>query len=301
MAFSEALLVGTMQLDIFNDSRDVMLRNDVLSAIEARQASSARLALPRLAAEYPQDKAIPLLETLVRALEFPSCRFAESGAALAARNHLETSLQPATALLMAPAQARRWMAREWRLLAEAATGLAFTASAAPAHSAPCWLRAGDWAAAEAAVMTIPSWRRIPLPLSWMAEARLGRKGFEDALPLLAELAWLSPSGFADLSDRLEDPLLARLLREFAAEFENDADADPDLAWFPAWCLIAKPSLAPLLRQTEPGLGRNPERAARLMLDILALEQQGNHQLLLSERKKLRRLHSGLFARYMRTR
>ncbi len=290
-----------MQLDIFNDSRDVMLRNDVIAAIEARQAQSARLALSRLEKEYPQDRHLPPLEVLVRALESPAGRFAQADAALAARAHLETILGPAASVLMAPVQARRWIAQEWRILAQAAAGLAYDGAAEAAHAAPFWLHAGDWLAAESAVMDIPSWRRIPLPLAWMAQARLGQKGIEEALPLLAELAWLSPSGFADLTQGLKDPLLSRLLREFDAEFENDADADPDLAWFPAWCLLAKPGLAPLLRQTEPGQGRNPERAARLILDILALEQQGNHPAVLEHRKKLRRLHAGLFARYLRTR
>jgi hypothetical protein len=37
-----------MQLDIFADSRDVMLRNDVLDALHRRDAVSARQAWQRL-------------------------------------------------------------------------------------------------------------------------------------------------------------------------------------------------------------------------------------------------------------
>lgn len=46
-----------MQLDIFSDSRDVMLRNDVLSALQRYDAAGARRALQALANEYPDDVA----------------------------------------------------------------------------------------------------------------------------------------------------------------------------------------------------------------------------------------------------
>lgn len=159
-------------------------------------------------------------------------------------------------------------------------------------------------ATETVVNAINSWRRIPLPLAWMAEARLGWEGIEAAWPLLVELAWLDPSCFDGLARRLEEPMFRRLIRDFDANFDSDpnsnTDAD-DLAWFPAWCLIVEPGLAPLLRQTESGMGREPERAARMLLDILFLEKQGSHHQLLEQRKNLRRLHAGLFGCYMQTR
>ena len=46
-----------MQFDIFNDSRDVMLRNDVLSALQRYDAPGARRALQALVNEYPDDVA----------------------------------------------------------------------------------------------------------------------------------------------------------------------------------------------------------------------------------------------------
>jgi len=293
-----------MQLDIFYHSRDVMLRNDVLASIAARQVQSGRMALSKLESAYPQDNLLPTLTILVDTLEVLPCHFADPTAALAARERLETVIQPAVAQLLSPTQARLWIAHEWRILAEAAYGLAYDPVAPQAHAAPLLLRAGEWTAAETVVNAINSWRRIPLPLAWMAEARLGWEGIEASWPLLVELAWLDPACFEALVRRLEEPTLRRLLRDFDANFENDTDSGTDaddLAWFPAWCLIVVPGLAPLIRQAEPGMGRNPERAARLLLDILSLEKQGSHNHLLELRKKLRRLHASLFARYMQTR
>jgi hypothetical protein len=57
------------QLDIFADSRDVMLRNDVQEAVQRRVVASARTALERLAGEYPDDEALRAMTVLVDELE----------------------------------------------------------------------------------------------------------------------------------------------------------------------------------------------------------------------------------------
>ena len=54
------------QLDIFEDSRDVMLRNDVLQALQRLDAVAARQVL---AQEYPVDAALAPLAVLCDALE----------------------------------------------------------------------------------------------------------------------------------------------------------------------------------------------------------------------------------------
>ena len=54
-----------MQLDIFADSRDVMLRNDVLSALQRYDAGQTRQTLRRLSDEYPDDDSILHLSILV--------------------------------------------------------------------------------------------------------------------------------------------------------------------------------------------------------------------------------------------
>lgn len=50
------------QLDIFAHSHDVMLRNDVLSALERRDATRARTAWQAMAAALPDDPGQPALD-----------------------------------------------------------------------------------------------------------------------------------------------------------------------------------------------------------------------------------------------
>ncbi len=67
-----------MQLDLFADSRDVMLRNDVLDALQRRHAVDARQAWERLTREYPADDTVPVLAVLITALEdAPTARFVD--------------------------------------------------------------------------------------------------------------------------------------------------------------------------------------------------------------------------------
>ncbi|MDP2430723.1 MAG: hypothetical protein Q8O33_01685 [Pseudomonadota bacterium] len=295
-----------MQLDLFLHGREVILRNDTLAAIQERHVQNGRAALAKLAAEYPGDPFLGPLEILLHALEYPPHRCINAEAVLAAKARLETRIQPVAERLMPAPQAASWIAGEWEILAEAAAGLVFTPTAPLAYMAALYLKAGVSTAAEAAVLAIPSWRRSPQPLAWMAEARLAQFGMADAWPLLIELAWLDPAAFDTLARHRKEPILERLLHNFDADFENETGNEQDShihpsAWLPAWCLIVEPGLAPLLRLAQPGQGQNPERAARLLLDLLALEKQGTQPRMLEQRKALRGLHPGLFARYMRTR
>ncbi|MFP3656535.1 hypothetical protein SB777_37095, partial [Burkholderia sp. SIMBA_052] len=82
------------------------------------------------------------------------------------------------------------------------------------HAAPLFLLAARWAEASDAVSRVASWRRIPAPLCWMAEARYRLDGLDAAWPLLVELAWLSPSRFDQLSSRLGDACVNTLRRAF---------------------------------------------------------------------------------------
>ena len=290
-----------MQLDIFIDSRDVMLRNDVLDALHRRHPGDAREAWQRLAGEFPDDGSLPGLATLIEVLEEGvATPFTAHVTLAAACSRLNDEVEPVARRLLGDAAGRAWVVPWWRAVAQRAAGVPFRADVCDHHAAPVWLRAGDWEAARHAVERIVSWRRIPVPLAWMAEARYHADGLESVWPLLTELAWLSPGRFSALSQRLADVSLDALRSKFDANFEGSGQT-ADLAWFPAWVLTEKPGLAPLLREAQPSRQTAPERATRLLVQILSLERQGNQHDLVERRKALRDLHGGLYAAYMKTR
>ncbi|WP_421377203.1 hypothetical protein ACOCG7_06050 [Paraburkholderia sp. DD10] len=220
--------------------------------------------------------------------------------ALQARQSLSHEVQSAVARVFPGQSGATWLAPLWAELAGRAAALPFRADHADAHAAPLFLLAARWAEASDAVSRVASWRRIPAPLCWMAEARYRLDGLDAAWPLLVELAWLSPSRFDQLSSRLGDACVNTLRRAFDTSFDGAGDIG-DLAWFPAWVLTAKAGLAPLFKQAEPSRRNAPERATKVMLELLSLERQGRHHELLETRRELQALNAALYAAYMKTR
>jgi len=290
-----------MQLDLFAHSRDVMLRNDVLDALQRRHACDARQAWERLTGEYPADDTAPLLAVLISAIEnVPTARLVSHPALVEARRVLADEIAPAARRLLGEQAAGAWLVPCWRTLAQRAAALPFDADCSDHHAAPVWLQAGDWDAAKQAVERIASWRRIPALLAWMTEARYRADGLDLAWPLLTELAWLAPVRCVALISRLGDVSLDALRKQFDAQFIGTGELT-DFAWFPAWLLTVKPGLADRLREAQLSRHVDPERATSMLLQILSLERQGRHHDLIERRQALRDLHAGLYAAYMKTR
>ena len=305
---------ATPQLDLFADSRDVMLCNDAIEALWRRDAAGAVAAQHALAGFAPEHHALAALPVLIDAMVTNGrTPFDAHDELAAARRHLAQRVAPAAQALLA-GRAASWLAPLWARLAERAAGLAFRGTHADDHAAPLWLLAREPAAAIDAVQGIESWRRIPVPLGWMVQARHARDGLDAIWPMLVELAWLAPARWAQCCDVLADPLLGRLRRRFEAEYDDataDADADPGATsepdapdtqvWFPGWVLNHQPALLPTLRQAQPGQDTVPERVFRVMAELLGLERQGRHAELIEHRKRLRGLQPVLYSIYMRTR
>ena len=290
-----------MQLDIFEHSRDVMLRNDVVQALEQHDAGAARAACERLAQECPLDESLPALLVLTGAIEVGHRKaFRDHDALRQARHALQENIRPAALRTFGDKDAAAWLGRLWQDLAQRAELLTFNAECADEHAASLWLHAGNWKAAAGAVTTFESWRRIPAPLAWMAEARLHLFGLQATWPMLAELAWLSPRRMDDLARRSPDPLLPQLMRRFEADFEGAGDVS-DLAWFAAWVLTQRPELCEHLAAAQASQHGAPEQAMRLLIELLGLERQGRHHDIVTRRKALRDLHASLYAAYMKNR
>jgi hypothetical protein len=293
------------QLDIFEDSRDLMLHNDVLHALIRRDAETARVALRAFAGEFPDDPRLIPIGRLIDALNAAAvASFPTHADAEAAVGVLQGEVLPAAGSVWPVHDAAAWLAPLWAGLARRAAALPFDPAHVRVHAAALWLNAAAPAEAWAEVRTIESWRRKPQPLAWATEALWRSEGLDAAWPMIAELAWMAPQRLADLTRRIADPPMKRLMRAFDAEFDPGLDStDPtsDLAWFPAWVLSTKPALARAMSAAEPGQQSEPEQGFRLLLALLELERQGRHAELIERRKRLMTLHAGLYRAYMSSR
>ena len=290
-----------MQLDFFNDSHNVSLRNDVILALQRGDVSAAQHAWETLDKHHPQDDCLVGLLLLIVALaERTPAPFQSHAALRTKRLALIDKTTPAALHSLGHATAVPWLQQRWQELAERAAALPFRAGHDEDHAAPLWLQARQWQAAADAVARIESWRRIPAPLSWMLQARLQLQGLLPNWGLLAELAWLAPRRLETVVQHTGEPILQALVRKFEENFEGAGDAD-DLAWLPAWVLTERPALAPALTQAQASQHTPPEQAMRVMLELLDLERQGRQREVIDQRKTLRGLNGALYAAYMATR
>ena len=289
-----------MQLDIFEHSRDVMLKNDVVGALERRDATGARANRADLFREYPELLCLADLDQMIDALGKPIPRIQTHQELATARQWLADSVEPATFRVLGNSTGTEWVSHLWKDLATGAAALPFHPNTPHDHAAPIWLRIGDWASAASAVKTIESWRRKPIPLSWMLHANLALAGLQANLGMLAELAWISPRSLEEVASATTEPLIKQLVKKFEARF-NGFETTEDLVWFPAWMLTERPNLAASFALAQPSNHSPAEKAMRIMIALLGLERQGRHHDIVTERKHLKDVNEALFMAYMKSR
>jgi len=131
-----------MQLDIFADSRDTVLRNGVIDAFLRGDFRLARAAMASLAAEYPEDCLLPPAAVLLEVEKLPLPRETterQSLVLLIDRCDQEIVVAAATVLGQ---NATAWMRKQvWSQLANASAELPFDPDYPDAFVAPLWLRA----------------------------------------------------------------------------------------------------------------------------------------------------------------
>lgn len=289
-----------MQLDIFEHSRDIMLKNDVIGALERRDATGARSNRAALYREYPDSLCMQDLDQMIEALEKSRSRIQTHQDLSTARQWLADSVEPATLRVLGNRTGKVWLSSLWKDLATSAAALPFHPNTPFDHGAPIWLRMGDWAAAVAAVKTIESWRRKPVPLSWMLQANLELTGLQANLGMLAELAWISPKRLEEVVSTTTEPMLKQLIRKFETTFAG-YEIVSDLVWFPAWVLTERPNFSASFALAQPSNHSPAEKAMRIMIALLGLERRGRHHDTVTERKHLKAVNEELFLAYMKSR
>lgn len=287
------------QLDLFLDSRAVVLANEAVDRLLARDTRGAASALAALEREDPAYPAAGALSVLVQfACEWePPARQAFDIARAAGR--LEEHIAPAAALALRQ-RGREFVQRYYLELAAAAAQLPYDPDYPQAHPAFLLQRGGDFAASEQAALGMPGWEDTPDALSWLTVARHRLRGLGAARPTLFALCWMAPRSVAQLIAELGDEVLGRDWEAFGS-FDWSSTPEAELpAWFPGWYLVQHPAAAPDVEAA--GSCPSPAcTAARLMASTLDREREGSSKVLVGLRQRLRDLNSDLFALYMQRR
>ncbi|MDR3300443.1 MAG: hypothetical protein LBU43_10745 [Candidatus Accumulibacter sp.] len=284
-----------MQLDLFRDSRDTQLRNEAVDALRRRDGNALRQAIDGLRAEYPNDYSLADFDLITA--DLPADVHDASPARIAAwLTHIDAQLLPALCRLLGDDAAPRWLEPLFKSLAASAAARTFQREHALTYAGALFLRGNDLAAAHTAIERIPSWRRIPEPLSWMTEIAWRENSPAEYWPLSAELAWIAPSLLDSVLSRAAPDAVRHLYGAFTSGFESD-DESGSSAWFPAWLLVEHSELLEHFRPIDPHPSL-PARCAMLLVSLLTGERSGLSPIVVERRLKLRSLAPRLFARYM---
>ncbi len=287
-----------IQLDIFDDSVETMLLNDVVSTLSRLSFHEAERAITELSAKYPGNTEIFSAQTLMMLCGFPGV-ISSHEALNKAVAYVEEQFMPAADRLFGGA-AKQWLRRHvWHELALIVSDLPYSNTCPTAHSAAVWIRAEEWENAIQSTQSISGWRKLPAPLQWMVIAKIRTGALSEAWPFLMELAWMAPVTFAEAVRTVHEPVLLRLMDDFEASFEDSDDSQ--LSWFPALAITASPAVLERVREAEPAKVTTATRAFDCVRNLLILERQGRQSEITKERALLRSLNSALFVRYMRTR
>lgn len=220
-----------VQLDLFQDSRDQLLEDQVRTALTARRIDAAHAALTRLMSLDPRHPRLRRYLRLMQTVEdLPGLAPAEQ------LGELE-SMEPDARDLLGH-RARDLLSPLWAALAEVLAGLPFDPESPRLHASYAWARAGRHPQARQAAESDPDWRRWPALLLAHAET-CRRTGDQAALRRdWAVLCWQHPAEAerALAAKDQADTRIHGLWLQFA-----EADLDLDTQSFPAWLLLAEPA------------------------------------------------------------
>lgn len=304
------------QLDLFLDSCDVVLSNDVVATLAAGDREAARHALARLRQEAPEHCDLPAFGELLAFLDHFSQHLRPlDGSPLATEttqqlNHLLTTRITRCATVLG-SKASLFLDPLWQQLAAAASER-FDPARPELHPAALLLRCRNYGAAERAAAAIDGHDANAAVLRWRALARYRRSGGKGIRLPIFLLAWCAPETLADVLAELGDERLDRAWREFQQRTES-----LDASWFPAWHLLRYPETASDDRtadaSNEETGGRSTAGSYRaalnapaaqawlLLTEIIALERQGYSRKLIERRARLQAINAEFYASYMQSR
>ena len=288
---------SAVQLDLFLDSRAVVLANEIASALLARDLPRALSGLSALRAAEPDYPSLHALERLGRFLAAWSRPIAQVQAVATARELLQAEAAPAASIALS-GEAPLFLQHLYGELANAASDVPYDPAYPDAYCAALYLRGSDPERSERAALAVPGWRDNPDALAWLTLARYRLQGLSAARPSLFALAWRAPDRIEAIIGELGDTVLDRDWRSLQSASDWTSIPEVQLpAWLPAWCVLEHPALSSEVESAGAALGA-PADAARLLTRILPLEKRGSSRALVDLRKRLRDLNREFFDLYM---
>ena len=278
------------QTDIFFDSAETRVANDLADALAIGAAAAAREHIERLRRLDGQHWMLPLAAVLIEALKTAEPNGRET--ALARMETLERRWLPAASAVLR-ASARDFATPVWRAIATALDdGAAFDPAFPNRHASFAYFKGLDWANVRRSVRAVPGFADQPALLERLAEAEWRLRNPREARRLWFVLCWRAPACFANAVSAPGFPD-NRVRQDWECMQHEDWETEATADWLPAWMVAEDDAMA---RAGRPSSGGSPpEQAYDLILELkagLSDRQDSEH------RRALQQLRPALLHRYI---
>ena len=224
------------QLDLFTDSPATSLANGIAGALADRNPKEARRLLARLCDVAPDHVRLGEFERLTEAAERLDAPVDDISTEF---QYLQATLIPLADSLLGQAS-RNLLIPLWQRLSVVLQDRPYRADESELHLSYTAAEAQDWIDARRAVEREPDWQSDPVLLLRHARACERTHDNAAALPSWFTLCWSYPQH--------AEAVASTINHELRHQWEKFQDLDPVLPIrsFPAWLLLNRPGLIPIL-------------------------------------------------------
>ncbi len=224
------------QLDLFTDSPATSLANGIAGALADRNPTEARRLLARLCDVAPDHARLGEFERLTEAAERLDAPVGDISTEF---QYLQGTVTPLADSLLGPAS-RNLLIPLWQRLSLVLQDRPYRADESELHLSYTATEAQDWIDARRAAEREPDWQSNPVLLLRHARACERIHEYAAALPSWFTLCWRFPQHAEAVESSIN--------HELCHQWETFQDLDPVLpvCSFPAWLLLSRPGLIPIL-------------------------------------------------------
>ncbi len=243
----------SQQADLFFDNGQATVRGQLQRALADGDRDRSEQHLAEMARNHPDSEILADAEHLVGAMAWLEGVPDDIDAMV---HVLDQDLATRARRLLGAEEARRYLARFWGHLAAQADPADYDPDNSHCHPSALYERAGDPAAAIAAVESVPDCERYPDLLVCLARSGLACGHRDRGWQALALLCWHHPEAAESFLETTGDEEVQRRVEQFW-------DLEPPLptALFPAWLATAAYAL--------PEVPEDDSRGSRALAGVLA--------------------------------
>lgn len=289
---------GGMQLDLFLDTPETLLVNDLIQAIAQHDDKKAAKLCKQLEKEHPKNGVLEEVRPLIAAIKLGDKLVASPHKGL---KRLRDEIIPCAKQALSGLE-RRFLNPFYRQFDRALIGQPFDPKHPDAHRSWTLECLENWQALAECILHEESWTRHPLLLNRRAHALFQSKRLVASWQVWVLFFWMFPLQAVVAMENAADKELKRLWLGFS---DHQPDAEHDPALFPVWMLLAQPLLTEnrdaWLEETEEKPSNNGRTIFFLLDDLLRAEKSApGSSDALSLRRQLKEISPETFALFLQT-